>query len=500
MKKPHRPFFEVGAAVVVHGSRVLLAKRTGGDLDGLWEFPGGKLENGESAAQAVIRELVEELDLEVIPRERLLVLEHAYPDKDIRLHFVRCELAVSPDGALPPTPADHAAWFFPREFPLSDFCPADRLAAGNIRWQALISQQELLMSEPPRLLVINPGSTTTKIALYEGEKIREVHELEHDRTELAKYPTTLSQLEYRRDALLKALEFWKVPITSLSAVISRGCPLKPLESGVYSINDDMLSDIRSGKLQDHASHLGALLAHEIGEQAKIPSFIADPVSVDEFDDVARISGWPDLPRGTLSHALNIKAMLREAAMERGVEPETLNAVVAHLGGGFSITAIRQGRIIDVNNANDGGPFSPERAGTLPLVGLLKICFSGKYTYDQLRKMLIGKGGLMAHLGTADVREVVKRIEAGDEKARLVLEAMCYQISKEIGAMAAALCGKVDMIILTGGIAYSSFVVDYVRERTDFIAPLIIKPGQNELKALAEHALRALKNPAVIRTY
>ncbi|HEY9069005.1 MAG TPA: butyrate kinase [Candidatus Ozemobacteraceae bacterium] len=356
------------------------------------------------------------------------------------------------------------------------------------------------MSDQPRLFVINPGSTTTKIALYEGEHVREIHELEHDRAELAKFPTTLSQLEYRRDALHKALAFWNVPVSSLAAVISRGCPLKPLQSGVYAIDEAMLSDIRSGRLQDHASHLGPLLAHEIAEEAKIPAFIADPVSVDEFDDVARVSGWPELPRGTLSHALNIKAMLREAAEERGVEPETLNAVVAHLGGGFSIAAVRKGRIVDVNNANDGGPFSPERVGTLPLVGLLKLCYSGKYTYEQLRKMLIGKGGLMAHLGTADVREVLKRIDTGDQKARLVLEAMCYQISKEIGAMAAVLCGKVDMIILTGGIAYNPFVVEYVRERAGFIAPLVIKPGQNELKALAAHALRALKHPEVIQKY
>jgi len=356
------------------------------------------------------------------------------------------------------------------------------------------------MTAFPRLLVINPGSTTTKIALFEGETAREIHELEHDRAELAKFPTTLSQLEYRRDAIHKALAFWNVPVSSLSAVISRGCPLKPLESGVYSISATMLSDIRSGRLQDHASHLGALLAHEIGEEAHIPSFIADPVSVDEFDDVARVSGWPDLPRGTLSHALNIKAMLRETAVERGVEPETLNAVVAHLGGGFSIAAIRQGKIIDVNNANDGGPFSPERVGTLPLVGLLKICYSGKYMYDQLRKMLIGKGGLMAHLGTADVREVIRRIDAGDGNARLVLQAMAYQIAKEIGAMAAALCGKVDMIILTGGIAYNALVNDWIRERVAFIAPVIVKPGQNEMKALASHAVRALKHPDVVKSY
>lgn len=356
------------------------------------------------------------------------------------------------------------------------------------------------MSVSPRLLVINPGSTTTKIALFDGENVRELHELEHDRAELAKFPTTLSQLEYRRDALHKALAFWNTPVSSLSAVISRGSPLKPLVSGVYAISEPMLADIKGGKLQDHASHLGPLLAHEIAEEGKIPAFIADPVSVDEFDDVAKISGWPELPRGTLSHALNIKAMLRETAEERGVTPETLNAVVAHLGGGFSIAAVRQGRIIDVNNANDGGPFSPERVGTLPLVGLLKMCFSGKYTYDQLRKMLIGKGGLMAHLGTADVREVLKRINAGDEKAKLVLQAMCYHISKEIGAMASALCGNVDAIILTGGVSYNARIVEWIRERVGFIAPLVVKPGQNEMKALAAHAVRALQDPSIVRQY
>lgn len=356
------------------------------------------------------------------------------------------------------------------------------------------------MSVVPRLLVINPGSTTTKIALFEGENVRELHELEHDRAELAKFPTTLSQLEYRRDALHKALAFWNAPASSLSAVISRGSPLKPLVSGVYAISDAMLDDIKGGKLQDHASHLGPLLAHEIAEEAKIPAFIADPVSVDEFDEVAKISGWPDLPRGTLSHSLNIKAMLRETAEERGVAPETMNAVVAHLGGGFSIAAVRQGRIIDVNNANDGGPFSPERVGTLPLVGLLKMCFSGKYTYEQIRKMFIGKGGLMAHLGTADVREVIKRIDAGDEKANLVLQAMCYHISKEIGAMAASLCGNVDAVILTGGVSYNARVVEWIRERVGFIAPLVVKPGQNEMKALASHAVRALHDPSIVRQY
>lgn len=356
------------------------------------------------------------------------------------------------------------------------------------------------MTASPRLLVINPGSTSTKISLYEGTDVRQTCDIDHDRAALAQFHTSLEQLEFRREALHKALADWNVEVSSLTAVIGRGCPLKPLEGGVYAVNDALINDIRNGHVTDHVSLLGAILAHEIAKEAGIPSFIADPVSVDEFDDIARISGWPDLPRHTLSHALNIKAVLREVATERAVQPEEMNAVVAHLGGGFSIAAIRSGRIVDVNNANDGGPFSPERAGTLPLTGLMKLCFSGKYTYDQLRKLLIGKGGLVAHLGTADVREVLKRIDAGDEKAKLVLQAMCYQISKEIGAMAAALCGKVDAIILTGGIVHNARVVDWIRERVGFIAPLVAKPGQNEMKALASHAVRALQDPAVVKEY
>jgi butyrate kinase len=273
-----------------------------------------------------------------------------------------------------------------------------------------------------------------------------------------------------------------------------------MEGGVYKFGEALLTDLGSGKLVDHASILGGILAFTLAKPLGIPAFIADPVSVDEFEDVARISGIPELPRISLSHALNIKAVLAEVAAEKGRKPREMNAVVAHLGGGISIAAIKKGRQVDVNNANDGGPFSPERAGTLPLTGLLKLCFSGKYSYDDLKKKLIGKGGLVAHLGTNDVREVIKRIKTGDRESEKVLKAMCYTISKEIGAMAAVLCGQVDCIILTGGVAHNQCIVDWIKERVGFIAPVVVKPGQNEMKALAAHATTALADTSVVRDY
>ncbi|HNV69090.1 MAG TPA: butyrate kinase [Candidatus Ozemobacteraceae bacterium] len=352
----------------------------------------------------------------------------------------------------------------------------------------------------PLLLVINPGSTSTKVALFDGTQSRAEQEITHPGSELSKFSSNLEQLDFRLGEVRRALETWKIQPRDLQAVIGRGGPLKPMEGGVYRLGDALLNDLRSGKLVDHASILGGLLAYRIAGEAGIPAFIADPVSVDEFDDLARISGHPDLPRISLAHALNCKAVIREVARDQKRNPEDLNLIVAHLGGGISIVAHRQGRQIDVNNANDSGPFSPERAGTLPLTGLLKLACSGKHTLPELRKMLIGKGGLIAHLGTADVREVQKRIDSGDQKARLVLEAMAYTIAKEIGAMATVLKGKVDTIILTGGVAYSKTVTDWITERVQFIAPVVIKPGQNELKALAEHAVTALQNPSMVKDY
>lgn len=356
------------------------------------------------------------------------------------------------------------------------------------------------MSEKAKILVINPGSTSTKIALYHG--LEQVNELEitHPAAELANFKSNLEQLDYRFSTVEKAMQEWKIAPTDLDAAIGRGGPLKPLEGGVYKVGENLIKDLQSGKLVDHASILGGLIACRVAEKAQIPAFIADPVSVDEFEDIARISGHPDLPRISLSHALNIKAVVAEVAAENGKKPEEVNYVVAHLGGGFSIAAHRKGRQIDVNNANDAGPFSPERCGTLPLAGLMKMCFSGKYDLRTLKKTLIGKSGLMGHLGTPDCREISKRIEAGDEKAKLVLEAMAYQIAKEIGAMATVMKGEVDAIVLTGGVAHNKYVVSWIKERVSFIAPVIVKPGQNELKALAAHASNALKKPEIVKNY
>lgn len=355
------------------------------------------------------------------------------------------------------------------------------------------------MSEK-KILVINPGSTSTKIALYNGT--RQINELEitHPAQELARFKANLEQLDYRFATVVEAMKQWQIKPEDLAAAIGRGGPLKPLEGGVYRVGENLIKDLQSGKLVDHASILGGLIACRVAEKASIPAFIADPVSVDEFDDVARISGHPDIPRLSLSHALNIKAVVAEVAAENGKKPDEVDYIVAHLGGGISVAAHRHGRQVDVNNANDAGPFSPERCGTLPLAGLMKMCFSGKYDLPALKKTLVGKSGLLGHLGTPDCREISKRIEAGDAKARLVLEAMAYQIAKEIGAMATVLKGKVDAIVLTGGVANNQYVVSWIKERVSFIAPVIVKPGQNEMKALAAHATAALEKPEIVKNY
>ncbi len=356
------------------------------------------------------------------------------------------------------------------------------------------------MIEKPLVLVINPGSTSTKIALFKGEEEQKELDITHATQDLAAFHSSLEQLDFRFNAVEEALANWGFKPADLQAVIGRGGALKPVSGGVYHAGETLLNDLRNGKLVDHVSVLGGLIANKIADEAGIPAYIADPISTDEFEEVARISGCPELPRVSLVHALNIKAVAAEVAREEGKKIAEVNYIVAHLGGGFSIAPYRQGRLIDVNNANDSGPMSPERAGTLPLQSLLRLCFSGKYQFNELKKMLLGRGGMFAHLGTSDCREVTKRIEAGDEKARLVLEAMAYQIAKEIGAMATVLKGKVDAIILTGGVAHNPYIVKWVTERVSFIAPVKVKPGQKELHALAAHACRALAEPSIVREY
>lgn len=352
-----------------------------------------------------------------------------------------------------------------------------------------------------KILSINPGATSTKVALYQDTKPIKVEVIRHSPEDLSAFKQTLDQLDYRKGLILKFLEQNKVKVNDLSAVVGRGGPFKPLESGTYLVNEKMLSDIKTGNVQaDHPSNLGALIAHELTKDTNIPAFIVDPVSVDEFLEVARISGLPELPRRSLSHALNIKMAARKAASELGKKYEQLNLIIVHLGSGISVSSHLKGRMIDVNNANDMGPFSPQRTGALPVTGLAKLCFSGKYTYPEMYDLLTKKGGLLAHLGTDDVEEVERRMDQGDQKAKLIYDAMVYQIAKEIGAMATTLDGKVDAIVLTGGIANSQRLVNLITNKVKFIAKVLVFPGEDEMEALTLGALRVLSGEESPKKY
>ena len=491
----------VAAAVLINDKKVLMAKRHGSYLDNLWEFPGGKLEKDESAESAVQRELKEELNIDVIPIKTLLVLEHTYPDKTIRLHFVNCKLAEPVEENLIKLKENsETGWFIPTQLPLNDICPADRIASSNIPWQSLLKDNKMKNADEPLILVINPGSLTTKIAVFKGLEIQYEDEINYTLEELKDYKTSIDQLDLRYNSVVEVLKKAGYKSQDFSAAIGRGGPIKPMVGGIYKVNSQLLDDLVNHMATDHVSLLGGLIAYKISEATGMPAFIADPVSCDEYIDLAKISGCPDCPRISLNHHLNVKSVAEEVAEADGKKLDEVNYVVAHLGGGFTICPLEKGKMIDGNNTNDEGPMTPARAGSLPLQGLMKLCFSGKYDYKTLRKRLNQNGGLMEHLGTGDCREISKRIEEGDEKARLILEAMAYQISKWIGAMAAALKGKVDAIILTGGIAYDKNVVKWVTERVSWIAPVKVRPGQNELLALAKHAYKAIKNPEIAKDY
>ncbi|AOT73209.1 butyrate kinase [Geosporobacter ferrireducens] len=357
------------------------------------------------------------------------------------------------------------------------------------------------MTEVYRVLTINPGSTSTKIAIFDNEKPVLETTLRHPAEEINKFDKIFDQYEFRKNVILETLNENGINLTKLSAVVGRGGLLKPIQGGTYSVSDSMIEDLKVGILGEHASNLGGILANEIAKQLNIPAFIVDPVVVDEMDEVARISGMPELARKSIFHALNQKAVARRAAAEMGKAYEDVNIIVAHLGGGISVGAHQNGRVIDVNNALDGeGPFSPERAGGLPVGDLAKMCFSGKYTIDDIKKKIKGQGGLVAYLGTNDGREVEKMISEGNEKAALVYEAMAYQVAKEIGSCAAVLKGKVDAVILTGGIAYDKKFVKWVSDRVAFIAQVIVYPGEDEMIALAEGGLRVLRGEETAKIY
>ncbi len=351
-----------------------------------------------------------------------------------------------------------------------------------------------------KILAINPGSTSTKIAVYSDEEPVLTLSLAHSAEELSGFRQVVDQFDWRKNLIEKALEENGIDIKEMDAVIGRGGLIDPVESGVYEVNDDLIHDLRNARMQ-HASNLGGLIARDIADEIGVKAYIADPVVVDEMMPYARISGSPELPRTSVFHALNQKAVARLYARESGKNYEDLNLIVCHMGGGCTVSAHRRGRVIDTSNALDGcGPMSPERSGSLPPGPLIRLCFSGKYTEDELIKMVHGKGGLMAHLGTTSVPEVLDRILNRDLHAMLVLRGMCYSIAKEIGAMAVGLKGDVDAILLTGGIAHSKRVTDFIAGHVDFIAPIYVYPGENELRALAGNALAVLRGERKARKY
>jgi len=350
------------------------------------------------------------------------------------------------------------------------------------------------------ILAINPGSTSTKIAIFnlEGKEIFK-ETISHSTEELSQFKSLLEQGPIRKKIILDTLKQENIDTNSLKVVIGRGGILKPLEAGTYIVNDKLIEDLKNSPVE-HASNLGGIIAREIVEEIDVSAYIADPVSVDEFTDIARISGLKGIERKSLLHTLNIRANAFRYAKEQGKKLEELNLIIAHLGGGISIAPIKKGKIIDVNNANDGGPFSPERTGSLPNKDLIHLCYSGKYSEKELYKLITHQGGLVSYLGTNDVREVVKKIEQGDKCAELIFEGMCYQIAKEIGAMATVLKGKVEVIILTGGIAHNEILVKKIKDRAGWIAPLVVYPGEEEMKALAEAVIRVINGVEKAKTY
>ncbi len=356
------------------------------------------------------------------------------------------------------------------------------------------------MKKKHRVLAINPGSTSTKIALYEETHCLFEEVIRHSKEELAAFTDIYAQYDYRRALVEQAVERHGFILADLHAVVGRGGALKPIPGGTYVVNETMVHDLQHNVQTHHASNLGGLIAKGIADHFGLPAFIVDPVCVDELEPIARLSGWPEMPRRSLFHALNLKATARKAAKELGKDFYDVTLVMGHLGGGISFAVQQNGRMIDITNPMDGGAFSPERTGNLPLSPLVELCYSGQYTMQEMIRKMIGKGGLIAHLGTDDAREVERRIDEGDEQAELVYKAMAYQIAKEIAAMTTVVNGEFDAIVLTGGLAYSRRLVGWINERVKFLGKVMIYPGEDELLALSEGALRVLHKEETAMVY
>jgi butyrate kinase len=357
--------------------------------------------------------------------------------------------------------------------------------------------------QPSFILVLNPGSTSTKVAVYYNKKILFLKSIRHKHEDINKFKTIADQYDYRKNIILEELKNADIDLAPIGVIMARGGLLNPIKSGIYEVNEKMKADLmQTKKLGEHASNLGALIASALVKTLpNAKAYIVDPVVVDELQDVARISGHPKFERISIFHALNQKAVARAHARFLGKKYEELNLIVAHIGGGASVGAHCLGRVIDVNNALDGeGPFSPERSGTLPVGALAKLCFSGEYTLPEVMKMIKGEGGMYAYLGTNSGYEVAQQVEEGDEKAKLIFDAMAYQVAKEIGMMATVLKGKVDAILLTGGISFNEDFVENVKQYVEFIAPVSVYPGEDEIEALASNGVRVMMGDAEILEY
>ena len=346
------------------------------------------------------------------------------------------------------------------------------------------------MPDGPLILAINPGSTTTKIAVYQDATEIFRANIEYSAADLANYPTASSQYEMRRQSLLDALEKAGIDIRRLDAIATRGAPLPPLKAGAYRINAQMVDRLINRPVYEHASNVGPVIGFELGSKLGIPAYIYDAITVDELCDEARLSGMPVVPRRVIAHVLNMRAQARKVAEKIGKPYDRANIIVTHLGGGITSTIHKSGRMVDVVS-DDEGPFSPERAGAVPCAPLLDLCYSGRYPFQTMRRMLRGQGGLIAYTGTSSALEVERRIAAGDGNAELVYRAMAYQVAKSIGELATVVAGDVDVIVLTGGIAHSKLLTGWIVERVRFIAPVEILAGENELKSLALGVRRVL---------
>jgi butyrate kinase len=356
--------------------------------------------------------------------------------------------------------------------------------------------------DSPLILAINPGSTSTKIAVYSGSSPKFIQTLRHSNQELEGFGIITEQFSFRKDIIMRSLEEECIDISSLKVIMGRGGLLKPVESGIIEVNQAMLDDLSSCRYGEHASNLGGMIAYDIASSIDgAMAFITNPVVVDEFDDKARFSGHPLLPRRSIFHALNQKAVARQHARSILRKYEDLNLIVVHLGGGITVGAHKKGRVVDVNQGLDGdGPFSPERSGTLPVGDLVRLCFSGKYSQQEIMKMIKGQGGMVAYLDTNNAQKVSNMIADGDDNAKLVYDAMAYQVAKEVGAMGSVLSHEIDGILITGGIAHDKYFTNQIVSYVHRMAPVHIYPGEDEMEALAMNGLRVLKGQAEIKTY